>query len=118
MIVLGKEGCAESRRVYRLEQAVDTVNTAHNILELLPSTGSELAVPSKPVNLCGFRCFRLQSQKQKEFLRPFFFFPSDLCVLCADSPQSCSVSEEGRRNVEGVGWASEEIPILSMVWIR
>lgn len=43
------------------------------------------------------------------------FFPSDLCVLCADSPQSCSVSEEGRRNVEGVGWASEEIPILSMV---
>lgn len=70
MIVLGKEGCSESRRVYRLaKQAVDTVNTAHNILELVRSTQSELAVPHKPVNLCGFRRFRLQSQKQ------FFFLP-------------------------------------------
>lgn len=58
--------------MYRLKQAVDTVNTAHNIQELVRSTQSELVVPHKPVNLCGFRCFRLQSQKQKEFLRPFF----------------------------------------------
>lgn len=97
--------------MYSLKYAVYTLNTVQNILELVRST-QQVTVPHEPANNCvgsdvsGFRVVNRRS------FCGFFFF-SDLCVLCA--PQSCPVSKEGRRNGEGVGQASEKIPILSMV---